>query len=291
MASGPAIAPWPLLSFYRGITDTSPTGAADNRDRRTARRLAIIPPRITLLRARRIVMARKKPSASDMHFVVERLNWRRDNGDKFHRYPGQARIASFDTREEAEAYRRERESKARAAVNPFLGTLAPPVEQTSLPEEVLCDWLTDQGIDPPKASKTGCAAVGDVVAQGQQDLERRPARRRLGPARPRRILSSRRAATPPGRLRRRPRHLGLQRRVVLSRRRGRRHADRLPLARESGEGRRPAERVGAGGVDGGVRGLRHGLRAGGGASVRAGGANTARPRPVRPGAAARRGRR
>jgi len=95
-----------------------------------------------------------KPAAT--HFVVERLNWRRAHADRYYRYPGQTRIASFGTLEAAEAYRREHETKARTAVNPFAGSLAPPTEQTSLPEDVFCDWLTDQGVTPPtKAKKTG----------------------------------------------------------------------------------------------------------------------------------------
>ena len=88
------------------------------------------------------------------HFVVERLNWRRSRGDTFHRYPGQTRVASFDTAAEAEAFRRAEEAKARAAVNPFAGTLAPPTDQTSMPEGVLCDWLQDHGIDPPTPKKS-----------------------------------------------------------------------------------------------------------------------------------------
>jgi hypothetical protein len=84
------------------------------------------------------------------HFVVERLNWRRRRRDVYHRYPGQTRVASFDTPDQAEAYRREQEAKARAVVNPFAGCLAPPTEQTSLPEEVFCDWLTDHGVEPPR---------------------------------------------------------------------------------------------------------------------------------------------
>lgn len=95
----------------------------------------------------------KSKSASGTHFVVERLNWRRGRGDTFYRYPGQTRVASFDTAAEAEAFRRVEEAKARAAVNPFAGTLAPPTDQTSMPEPVLCDWLLDHGIDPPAAEK------------------------------------------------------------------------------------------------------------------------------------------
>src|SRR5439155_19064065 len=90
------------------------------------------------------------------HFVVERLNWRREHGSCYYRYPGHVRVASFDTADEAEAYRRQHEARARAAVNPFAGGLAAPAEQTSLPEEVFCDWLTDHGVEPPKkVKKTG----------------------------------------------------------------------------------------------------------------------------------------
>ncbi len=64
------------------------------------------------------------------------------------------RIASFETAEEAESARREREAAARAAVNPFAGTLTPPADQSSMPEGVLCDWLQDQGIEPPAPHRT-----------------------------------------------------------------------------------------------------------------------------------------
>jgi hypothetical protein len=95
----------------------------------------------------------KAQPATGTHFVVERLNWRRGRGDTFYRYPGQTRVASFATAAEAEAFRRAEEAKARNAVNPFAGTLAPPTDQTSMPEGVLCDWLLDHGIDPPAADK------------------------------------------------------------------------------------------------------------------------------------------
>jgi hypothetical protein len=102
--------------------------------------------------------AKRESAAADSaeqgtHFVVKRLNWRR-NGQSFYRFPGEIRVASFDSTDEAEAYRRQQEEKARGVVNPFAGTLAPPpLEQTSLPEEVLCDWLEDCGIDPPAAKR------------------------------------------------------------------------------------------------------------------------------------------
>jgi hypothetical protein len=97
-------------------------------------------------------MATPKPAGT--HFVVERFNWRRHGvTPTFHRLPGFTRIQSFDTREEAEAFRHAEEPKARAVVNPFLGTLAPPTDQTDLPEHALCDWYMDHGFDPPAPDK------------------------------------------------------------------------------------------------------------------------------------------
>ena len=99
-------------------------------------------------------MAKSKPPAT--HFVVERFNWRRHGRDgTFHRLPGFTRLRSFDTREEAEAVRFAEEQKARGVVNPFLGTLAPPVDQSDLPEPVLCDWYMDHGFVLPKPDKKG----------------------------------------------------------------------------------------------------------------------------------------
>jgi hypothetical protein len=99
-------------------------------------------------------MPKPKPAAT--HFVVERFNWRRGGRDgTFFRLPGFSRIQSFNTQEEAEAFRFAEELKARGVVNPFLGTLAPPTDQTDLPEYALADWYTDHGFDPPKADKKG----------------------------------------------------------------------------------------------------------------------------------------
>lgn len=96
------------------------------------------------------------PPPAGTHFVVERFNWRRHGVTAtFHRLPGFTRIQSFDTREEAEAFRFAEEAKARAVVNPFLGTLAPPVDQSDLPEHALCDWYMDHTFDPPKPDKKG----------------------------------------------------------------------------------------------------------------------------------------
>jgi hypothetical protein len=95
-------------------------------------------------------------SGKRTHFVVERFNWRRHGGrSTFHRLPGFTRIQSFDTLADAEAFRHAEEVKARAVVNPFLGTLAPPTDQTDLPEHALCDWYMDHDFDPPKPDKKG----------------------------------------------------------------------------------------------------------------------------------------
>lgn len=98
--------------------------------------------------------AKPKPAPAATHFVVERFNWRRYGiTPTFHRLPGFTRIQSFDTREQAEAFQHTEQAKARAVVNPFLGTLAPPVDQSDLPEHALCDWYMDHDFDPPKPDK------------------------------------------------------------------------------------------------------------------------------------------
>ncbi len=95
-------------------------------------------------------MAKKSTPAVQ---VVERLNWRRSGGGTFHRLPGFTRVRSFDTADEAEAFRFAEEVKARGVVNPFAGTLAPPLDQTDLPEHALIDWYMDHGFDPPTPDK------------------------------------------------------------------------------------------------------------------------------------------
>ena len=82
-------------------------------------------------------------------FVVNRLNWYYDS-DAFVRMPGEFRVGTFDTAEEAHAAQRILETGARALVNPFAGGIA-PFEQSNMPEPVLCDWLQDHGIEPPDA--------------------------------------------------------------------------------------------------------------------------------------------
>jgi hypothetical protein len=89
----------------------------------------------------------KRPSEPAVRYVVSRLNWRRTPAG-FVRLPGEVRVASFDTIQEAEAERRRREADAREQVNPFASGLA-PYEQTSLPPGIFRDWLLDAGIEPP----------------------------------------------------------------------------------------------------------------------------------------------
>jgi hypothetical protein len=89
----------------------------------------------------------ERSSEPAVRYVVNRLNWRRTPAG-FVRLPGEVRVASFDTIQEAEAERRRREADAREQVNPFASGLA-PYEQTSLPPGIFRDWLLDAGIEPP----------------------------------------------------------------------------------------------------------------------------------------------
>jgi hypothetical protein len=57
-------------------------------------------------------------------------------------------LLAFTSREAAEADAARRERLERAERNPFCHGRTTQ-ERTSMPEEVLCDWLTDAGIDPP----------------------------------------------------------------------------------------------------------------------------------------------
>ncbi len=82
-----------------------------------------------------------------VRYVLNRLNWRRTAAG-FVRLPGEVRVASFGSPEEADAERRRREAAARELVNPFAAGVA-PFDQTSLPPPVFRDWLMDAGIDPP----------------------------------------------------------------------------------------------------------------------------------------------
>jgi hypothetical protein len=85
-------------------------------------------------------------------FVVKRLNWAEEWGGKRARRPGEVAVASFDTREAADAECAAREAAFREAVNPF--DCGPAVHcWTHLDEPRLRDWLMDHGVDPPKPQK------------------------------------------------------------------------------------------------------------------------------------------
>lgn len=86
-------------------------------------------------------------------FVVRRLNWRWVDGYCV-RLPGEVRLASFDTRDAADADRADREAEVRGRLNPFhCGTTWASL--TTFPESVFADWLTDAGLTPPKARGKG----------------------------------------------------------------------------------------------------------------------------------------
>jgi hypothetical protein len=88
-------------------------------------------------------------------FTVNRLNWHA--GDLgFLRLAGAFPMASFQTREKAEAKCQRLENAARKLVNPF-ATAPAPHEQSSLPAFALRDWLLDAGITPPPADADGAA--------------------------------------------------------------------------------------------------------------------------------------
>jgi hypothetical protein len=71
----------------------------------------------------------------------------------------------------AEADRRERHE--RADLNPFCYGHSTE-ERTSMPEEVLCDWLTDAGIEPPGIDEDDdwadwWASIADELTGQQRD--------------------------------------------------------------------------------------------------------------------------
>lgn len=91
--------------------------------------------------------------AEPTRFVVRRLNWR-PAGDAFIRLPGETRLASFDTFDDAEADRIRREHEVRGRVNPFrCGTAFHTL--TTLPEPVFADWVADAGLTPPERPAVG----------------------------------------------------------------------------------------------------------------------------------------
>jgi hypothetical protein len=87
-------------------------------------------------------------------FHVNRLNWHQ-GATGFVRLPGEFRVATFSTAEAAHAQQQRLEESARQLVNPFAGGPA-PMEQSNLPEPILCDRFRDQSIEPPAPDrKTG----------------------------------------------------------------------------------------------------------------------------------------
>lgn len=87
-------------------------------------------------------------------FVVKRLNWFEEYGEKLLRRPGEVAVVSFATFDEADAERAKREDELRKRVNPF--ECGDAVHYwTHLDEPRLRDWLMDHGIEPPKAKKDG----------------------------------------------------------------------------------------------------------------------------------------
>jgi hypothetical protein len=101
-------------------------------------------------------------------YVVYRHNWRRTETGvgrravaEWVRLPGEVRLAAFADAEAAEAFAREREAAARAAVNPFRCDTdkPPPAAQSHLDPPRLHDWLLDHDIPPPKPTpvKPGAA--------------------------------------------------------------------------------------------------------------------------------------
>jgi hypothetical protein len=74
--------------------------------------------------------------------------------------PG-APVKAFTNRDAADDYCRRKEEEARGRHNPYLPNPNPfrfgegLKDQTSLPEGILCDWLLDAGLSPPRARKQG----------------------------------------------------------------------------------------------------------------------------------------
>jgi hypothetical protein len=68
---------------------------------------------------------------------------------------GPAVVATFATREEAEADRAARLSELRGLSSPFDFCQGCLSALTSLEPGILCDWLLDAGIDPPAADADG----------------------------------------------------------------------------------------------------------------------------------------
>jgi hypothetical protein len=92
-------------------------------------------------------------NADSLRYTVRRFNWRWA-GQCFLPAPGEARIAWFDTPDEAEADCRRREREVRGRVNPF--QCGPALHYlTTFPEPVFLDYLLDLGLTPPDPQPDG----------------------------------------------------------------------------------------------------------------------------------------
>jgi hypothetical protein len=97
-------------------------------------------------------------AATSLVHTVERLNWRavrytdemfKPQWEGFVRVPGQRRLRSFATAQEADLFCSQQEESIRARVNPFACGGPALHYQTSLDADRLHDWLLDAGIEPP----------------------------------------------------------------------------------------------------------------------------------------------
>jgi hypothetical protein len=88
-----------------------------------------------------------------VRYAVHQLSWVQpeyDDDPYLRRLPKSAKVAAFSSLKAAEADRRERETAARAAANPFRHGGASLFYQTSFDAPRLHDWLLDAGITPPR---------------------------------------------------------------------------------------------------------------------------------------------
>ena len=85
--------------------------------------------------------------SEQLTFIVRQFNWLRF-GKVCIRTPGERRIAWFDTAEQAERDRFQREARLRHRYNPFhFGTAWHQL--TTMPDYVYQDWLLDHGLEVP----------------------------------------------------------------------------------------------------------------------------------------------
>ncbi len=91
--------------------------------------------------------------ADEVRFTVRRFNWRWA-GTCFVRAPGEHRLTTFDTADDAHADAWRREQEVRGRVNPF--ACGPAFHYLStMPEPIYLDWLRDADVTPPEPDATG----------------------------------------------------------------------------------------------------------------------------------------